>query len=173
MYIVLGILYESYIHPFTILTTLPVAAFGGLLTLLLFRSELSLYAYIGVFMLLGIVSKNGIIMVDFAQQNLSEGAKSSAEAIYNACLVRFRPILMTGASTIIGALPIALGYGADGASRRPLGLIVVGGLMFAQVVTLFVTPGIYLYMQEFQERFLDKWELSRSSAGRASYESEE
>ncbi|MDD5504097.1 MAG: efflux RND transporter permease subunit [Candidatus Omnitrophica bacterium] len=164
MYIVLGILYESYIHPFTILTTLPVAAFGGLLTLLLFRSELSLYAYIGVFMLLGIVSKNGIIMVDFAQQNLNEGEKNSAQAIYNACLVRFRPILMTGASTIIGALPIALGYGADGASRRPLGLIVVGGLIFAQVVTLFVTPGIYLYMQEFQENVLDRWELSRSGA---------
>jgi hydrophobic/amphiphilic exporter-1 (mainly G- bacteria), HAE1 family len=166
MYIVLGILYESYIHPFTILTTLPVAAFGGLLTLLIFRSELSLYAYIGIFMLLGIVSKNGIIMVDFAEQNLQEGAKSSTEAIYNACLVRFRPILMTGASTIMGAMPIALGFGADGASRRPLGLIVVGGLLFAQVVTLFVTPGIYLYMQDFQEKYLNKWELSRSGSAR-------
>jgi hydrophobic/amphiphilic exporter-1 (mainly G- bacteria), HAE1 family len=166
MYVVLGILYESYIHPFTILTTLPVAAFGGLLTLLIFRSELSLYAYIGIFMLLGIVSKNGIIMVDFAEQNLREGAKSSFDAIYNACLVRFRPILMTGASTIIGALPIALGFGADGASRRPLGLIVMGGLLFAQVVTLFVTPGIYLYMQSFQEKYLDRWELSRSGSAR-------
>jgi hydrophobic/amphiphilic exporter-1 (mainly G- bacteria), HAE1 family len=166
LYVVLGILYESYIHPFTILTTLPVAAFGGLLTLLIFRSELSLYAYIGIFMLLGIVSKNGIIMVDFAEQNLHEGAKSSTEAIYNACLVRFRPILMTGASTIMGALPIALGFGADGASRRPLGLIVVGGLMFAQVVTLFVTPGIYLYMQDFQEKYLNRWELSRSGSAR-------
>ncbi len=166
MYIVLGILYESYIHPLTILTTLPVAAFGGLLTLLIFRSELSLYAYIGIFMLLGIVSKNGIIMVDFAKQNMEEGARSSTEAIYNACLVRFRPILMTGASTIMGAMPIALGFGADGASRRPLGLIVVGGLMFAQVVTLFVTPGIYLYMESFQEKYLDKWELSRSSSAR-------
>ncbi|GAG04914.1 unnamed protein product, partial [marine sediment metagenome] len=136
MYVVLGILYESYIHPLTILTTLPVAAFGGLATLLLFRSELSLYAYIGIFMLLGIVSKNGIIMVDFAKQNLEEGGGkvTSFDAIYNACIVRFRPILMTGASTIMGAMPIALGYGADGASRRPLGLIVVGGLMFAQVV---------------------------------------
>ena len=166
MYVVLGILYESYIHPFTILTTLPVAAFGGLLTLLIFRSELSLYAYIGIFMLLGIVSKNGIIMVDFAEQNLREGAKSGFDAIYNACLVRFRPILMTGASTIIGALPIALGFGADGASRRPLGLIVMGGLLFAQVVTLFVTPGIYLYMQSFQEKYLDRWELSRSGSAR-------
>lgn len=166
MYVVLGILYESYIHPFTILTTLPVAAFGGLLTLLIFRSELSLYAYIGIFMLLGIVSKNGIIMVDFAEQNMHEGAKSSKEAIYNACLVRFRPILMTGASTIMGAMPIALGFGADGASRRPLGLIVAGGLIFAQVVTLFVTPGIYLYMQSFQDKYLNRWELSRASYAR-------
>jgi hydrophobic/amphiphilic exporter-1 (mainly G- bacteria), HAE1 family len=166
MYVVLGILYESYIHPFTILTTLPVAAFGGLLTLLIFRSELSLYAYIGIFMLLGIVSKNGIIMVDFAEQNLQQGAKDSTEAIFNACLVRFRPILMTGASTIMGAMPIALGFGADGASRRPLGLIIVGGLLFAQVVTLFVTPGIYLYMQDFQEKYLNRWELSRSGSAR-------
>lgn len=173
MYIVLGILYESYIHPFTILTTLPVAAFGGLLTLLIFRSELSMYAYIGIFMLLGIVSKNGIIMVDFAKQNMEEGAKSSNEAIYNACLVRFRPILMTGASTIMGALPIALGYGADGASRRPLGLIIVGGLMFAQVVTLFVTPGIYLYMESFQEKYLNRWELSRSTAARKAEDDED
>jgi len=166
LYIVLGILYESYIHPFTILTTLPVAAFGGLLTLIVFRAELSLYAYIGIFMLLGIVSKNGIIMIDFAEQYLKEGDKTSFDAIYNACLVRFRPILMTGASTIMGALPIALGFGADGASRRPLGLIVAGGLVFAQVVTLFVTPGIYLYMQNFQEKYLDRWELSRSAASR-------
>jgi hydrophobic/amphiphilic exporter-1 (mainly G- bacteria), HAE1 family len=166
MYVVLGILYESYIHPFTILTTLPVAAFGGLLTLIICRSELSLYAYIGIFMLLGIVSKNGIIMVDFAEQNMREGAANSTEAIYNACLVRFRPILMTGASTIMGALPIAFGFGADGASRRPLGLIVVGGLLFAQVVTLFVTPGIYLYMQAFQEKYLNKWELTRSGSAK-------
>ena len=132
-----------------------------------------MYAYIGIFMLLGIVSKNGIIMVDFAKQNMEEGAKSSTEAIYNACLVRFRPILMTGASTIMGALPIALGFGADGASRRPLGLIVMGGLMFAQVVTLFVTPGIYLYMQDFQEKYLDKWELSRSTAARKAEDRED
>ena len=168
MYVVLGILYENYMHPFTILTTLPVAAFGGLATLLMFRSELSLYAYIGIFMLLGIVSKNGIIMIDFAEQNLAEGKGkvSSFDAIYNACIVRFRPILMTGASTIVGALPIALGFGADGASRRPLGLIVVGGLMFAQVVTLFVTPGIFLYVQKFQETFLDRFELTRSGSAR-------
>jgi HAE1 family hydrophobic/amphiphilic exporter-1 len=165
MYVILGVLYESYIHPFTVLTTLPVAAFGGLVTLLLFRSELSLYAYIGMFMLLGIVSKNGILMVDFAQQRLEEGA-GTFDAIFEACRDRFRPILMTGASTIMGAIPIALGFGADGSSRRPLGLIIVGGLAFAQVLTLFVTPGIFLYMQEFQEKFLDRFELSRSTSAR-------
>lgn len=151
-YITLGVLYESYIHPFTILTTLPVAVFGGLLTLLAFGSEMSLYAYIGMFVLIGLITKNGILMVDFAEQRKAEG-KGSYEAIYDACLVRFRPILMTGLSTILGALPIALGYGADASSRVPLGLIVVGGMVFAQVITLFVTPGIYLYMEHIQERW--------------------
>ena len=163
MYVVLGILYESYIHPFTVLTTLPVAAFGGLITLFFCRAELSLYAYIGMFMLLGIVSKNGIMMVDFAKQRMEEGADDFT-AIYDACKDRFRPILMTGMSTIMGALPIALGFGADGSSRRPLGLIIVGGLAFAQVITLFVTPGIFLYMQKFQEKFLDRFEMTRSSS---------
>lgn len=166
MYVVLGILYESYIHPFTVLTTLPVAAFGGLATLLIFGASLSLYAYIGMFMLLGIVSKNGILMIDFAKQRMEEGL-NGFDAIYEACRERFRPILMTGASTIIGAVPIAVGFGADGSSRQPLGLIIVGGLMFAQVLTLFVTPGIFLYMQQFQEKFLDRFELSRSSTAAA------
>ncbi|MFC1461559.1 efflux RND transporter permease subunit [Verrucomicrobiota bacterium] len=166
MYVILGILYESYIHPFTVLTTLPVAAFGGLATLLLFGSELSLYAYIGMFMLLGIVSKNGIMMVDFAKQGMEEENKNAFDAIYDACRIRFRPILMTGASTIMGAVPIAMGIGADGASRRPLGLIIVGGLLFAQVITLLVTPGIFLYMETIQEKYLDRFELSRSDAAR-------
>jgi len=165
MYVILGILYESYIHPFTVLTTLPPAAFGGLLTLYLFRSELSLYAYIGMFMLLGIVTKNGIMMVDFAKQYMEEG-KSPFEAIFQACQTRFRPILMTGGSTIMGAMPIAIGFGADAAARRPLGLLIVGGLAFAQVVTLFVTPGIFLYLQKFQEKFLDRFELTRSGESR-------
>jgi HAE1 family hydrophobic/amphiphilic exporter-1 len=151
-YIVLGILYESYIHPFTILTTLPVAVFGGLLTLLALGSELSLYAYIGLFVLIGLITKNGILMVDFALQRKAEGMNSH-DAIYDACLVRFRPILMTGLCAILGAMPIALGYGADASSRIPLGLVVVGGMIFAQLVTLFVTPGIYLYMEQIQERF--------------------
>ncbi len=170
MYVILGILYESYIHPFTVLTTLPPAAFGGLLTLFIFGAELSLYAYIGIFMLLGIVSKNGIMMVDFAQQNMEEGMNGFT-AMHNACLIRFRPILMTGMSTIMGALPIAIGFGADAAARRPLGLMIVGGLAFAQVVTLFITPCIFLYMQSFQEKILDRFELTRSVAARIEAES--
>jgi HAE1 family hydrophobic/amphiphilic exporter-1 len=151
-YIVLGILYESYIHPFTILTTLPVAVFGGFLTLAAFGRELSLYGYIGVFVLIGLITKNGILMVDFALQRKREGMNSH-DAIHDACMVRFRPILMTGLCAILGALPIALGLGADASSRVPLGLVVVGGMVFAQIITLFVTPGIYLYMEKIQERW--------------------
>jgi len=169
-YVILGILYENYVHPITILTTLPVATFGGLLTLYVFGSELSLYAYIGLFMLLGIVAKNGIMIVDFANENLRKGNVSDLDAIYQASIVRFRPILMTGLAAIMGALPIALGYGADGASRRPLGLIVVGGLIFSQVVTLFITPGLFLYAQKFQEKYLDKFELTRSDSAREAME---
>ena len=163
LYIILGVLYESYIHPFTVLTTLPVAAFGGIGTLLIFNSPLDLYAYVGLFMLLGIIAKNGIMMVDFAKQNREKG-DGMLSAIYDACLVRFRPILMTGLAAIMGALPIALGVGADGDSRRSLGLVIVGGLIFAQIITLFVTPGIYLYMEWVQEKILDRFELSRSQA---------
>jgi len=165
-YIVLGILYESYVHPFTVLTTLPVATLGGLVTLYLFGAELSIYAYVGIFLLLGIVAKNGIMMVDFANQILVEKKASSHDAILEACVIRFRPILMTGLAAIMGALPIALGYGADGSSRIPLGLIIVGGLIFSQVVTLYVTPGLFLYMQKIQEKFLDKYEMFRSEAAR-------
>lgn len=166
MYVILGILYESYIHPFTVLTTLPVAAFGGLGTLLLFNSELSLYAYIGMFMLLGIVAKNGIMIVDFANKIMTEEGKESFEAIHSACLIRFRPILMTGLAAIMGAVPLAIGIGADSSSRRPLGLIIVGGLLFAQLITLYVTPGIFLYMEKVQEKCLDRFEMTRSEAAR-------
>ena len=172
-YIILGILYENYVHPITILTTLPVATFGGLLTLFLFHSELSLYGYVGLFMLLGIVAKNGIMMVDFANVNLQKKNTTDFDAIYDACLVRFRPITMTGLAAIMGAVPIALGMGADGASRRPLGLIVVGGLIFSQVITLYVTPGLFLYLQKFQSKFLDRFELTRSEAARKARESSE
>jgi len=173
MYVILGILYESYIHPFTVLTTLPPAAFGGLLTLYVFGQELSIYAYIGVFMLLGIVSKNGIMMVDFAKEYMERDGKEPFTAILEACQNRFRPILMTSASTVMGTLPIALGYGADGSSRQPLGLVIAGGLLFAQVVTLFITPGIFLYMQGFQEKVLDRFELTRSDSARIRMEKEE
>ncbi|MDR3117761.1 MAG: efflux RND transporter permease subunit [Puniceicoccales bacterium] len=154
-YVILGILYESYAHPLTVLAALPVAALGGLAMLLLFHEELSLYAYIGLFMLLGLVEKNGILVVDFALQRQRE-KDSPRDAVHAASLQRLRPILMTTLSTVVGVLPIALGWGADGASRRPLGLVVVGGMLFAQVVTLFLTPAIYLYAEELQRRFLDR-----------------
>jgi HAE1 family hydrophobic/amphiphilic exporter-1 len=165
-YVILGILYESYVHPLVILTTLPVATFGGVLTLYVFNSQLSLYGYIGLFMLLGIAAKNGIMMVDFANENLTKKGMNDFDAIYEASIVRFRPILMTGVAAIMGALPIALGYGADGSSRQPLGLVVVGGLIFSQVVTLFITPGLFLYLQTFQRKVLDKFELTREESAR-------
>jgi HAE1 family hydrophobic/amphiphilic exporter-1 len=154
-FIILGILYESYLHPVTVLSALPVAALGGLGTLLLLHQELSLYAYIGLFMLLGLVEKNGIMIIDFALMRQKEGM-SPREAIHCASLQRFRPIIMTTLATIMGVVPLALGWGADGASRRPLGLVIIGGMVFAQVITLFVTPVIYLYMDSFQSRVLDK-----------------
>jgi HAE1 family hydrophobic/amphiphilic exporter-1 len=154
-YIILGILYESYAHPITVLSSLPVAAFGGLATLLLCHQELSLYAYIGLFMLLGIVEKNGIMIIDFALQRQRENM-APRDAIHAASMQRFRPIIMTTLAMVMGILPIALGWGMDGASRRPLGLVVVGGMIFAQVITLFVTPAIYVYMDTFQSRVLDK-----------------
>jgi HAE1 family hydrophobic/amphiphilic exporter-1 len=150
MYVILGILYESWFHPITVLSSLPVAAVGGLLTLLLFHSELSLYSYIGMFMLIGIVKKNGIMMVDFAVEQREMG-KSPVEAVHEASVERFRPIIMTTLAALMGAIPIALGFGADGASRRPLGLILVGGLIVSQLITLYVTPAIYLYLEDLQE----------------------
>jgi HAE1 family hydrophobic/amphiphilic exporter-1 len=154
-FIILGILYESYLHPITVLSALPVAALGGLGTLLLLRQELSLYSYIGLFMLLGLVEKNGIMIIDFALMRQREGM-SPYDAIHHASLQRFRPILMTTLATVMGVVPLALGWGADGASRRPLGLVIIGGMIFAQVITLFITPAIYLYMDAFQARVLDK-----------------
>ena len=162
MYVILAILYESYLHPITVLSSLPVALLGGLLTLWLFGAEASLYAYIGMFMLMGIVKKNGIMIVDFAEQRVRQGIPDD-QAIHDASMQRFRPIMMTTAAALLGALPIALGYGADGSSRQPLGLVVVGGLIVSQFITLFVTPAIYLYLEEFQERVLDRVPFLRST----------
>ena len=156
IYIVLGILYESFIHPITILSGLPSAAFGALLTLQIFHLSLDLYGFVGVIMLIGIVKKNAIMMVDFAIERERHGHKTAEEAIYEGCLIRFRPIMMTTMAALMGTLPIALGSGAGADSRRPLGLAVVGGLVFSQAVTLYLTPVFYTYMDSFQ-----KWAENR------------
>ena len=156
IYIVLGILYESFIHPITILSALPFAGFGALVTLTLFNSELNIYAFVGLVMLVGLVKKNGIMMVDFAIEAGKSGDKSPSEAIYEACLIRFRPIMMTTMAALMGTLPIALGYGAGGEARQPLGLAVVGGLVFSQFLTLFVTPVFFVYMEGFQRKLSRK-----------------
>lgn len=152
IYIVLGILYESFIHPITILSALPFAGFGALVTLTLFNCELNIYAFVGLVMLVGLVKKNGIMMVDFAIEAGKNGDKTPSEAIYEACLIRFRPIMMTTMAALMGTLPIALGYGAGGEARQPLGLAVVGGLVFSQFLTLFVTPVFFVYMEGFQRK---------------------
>ncbi len=152
IYMVLGVLYESFIHPLTILSALPLAGLGALLTLMAFGSDLNIYAFVGIIMLVGLVKKNGIIMIDFALEVQRHGGKTPLEAIHEACVVRFRPIMMTTMAALFGTLPIALGFGAGAEARRPLGLAVVGGLLLSQSLTLFVTPVVYTYMESLQER---------------------
>jgi len=152
IYLVLGILYESFVHPLTILSGLPFAGFGALLALVIFRQDLSIYAFVGIIMLIGIVKKNAIMMIDFAIEAERNYGKSARASILEAASVRFRPIMMTTMAALVGTLPIALGHGAGAESRRPLGIVVVGGLAFSQIVTLYITPVIYTYLDALQRR---------------------
>lgn len=164
IYLLLGILYESFIHPLTILSALPVALFGGLLTLWIFDLPLSLYSAVGLIVLIGLVQKNGIMMIDFALEFLQLPGETAHQAILEACKERFRPILMTTIAAMVGALPIAIGIGENGEQNRPLGLVIVGGLLFSQLITLFVTPVVFLYMQDFHDYLATRKRLKKETS---------
>ena len=168
VYIVLGVLYESYIHPFTILSTLPSAGVGAILALLLCRTDLSVIALIGIILLIGIVKKNAIMMIDFALEAERTEGKGPEEAIYEACLLRFRPIMMTTMAALLGALPLALGTGTGAELRRPLGITIVGGLVVSQLLTLYTTPVVYLYLDRLRLWFARWREKGARSAVRRS-----
>ena len=157
IYIVLGVLYESYIHPITILSTLPSAGVGALLALFAFHLEFSLVALIGIILLIGIVKKNAIMMIDFALDARKEKNVTAREAIYQACLLRFRPIMMTTAAALLGALPLALQSGTGSELRKPLGVAIVGGLLLSQFITLYTTPVIYLYLDRLEKWIGTRW----------------
>ena len=159
VYIVLGVLYENFIHPITILSTLPSACVGAFIALILFHQDLSVVAIIGLVLLIGIVKKNGIMIVDFALQAERERGKNATEAVYEACLLRFRPIMMTTMAALLAGVPLAFGSGIGSELRRPLGISMVGGLIFSQVLTLYTTPVIYIFFDNLSHRF------SRKSAG--------
>jgi multidrug efflux pump len=165
VYIVLGVLYESFVHPITILSTLPSAGVGAFLALLLFGQDLSVVAIIGIVLLIGIVKKNGIMMVDFALAAEREHGKNSTDAIYEACLLRFRPIMMTTMAALLAGLPLALGKGFGSELRRPLGIAMVGGLLLSQALTLYTTPVIYIFFDNLAQRFAHK--SSRPETGGA------
>ena len=159
MYIVLGVLYESYIHPITIISTLPSAGVGAILALLICHQEFSVIALIGLILLIGIVKKNAIMMIDFALEAERKEGKSSLESIYEACLLRFRPIMMTTMAALLGGLPLALGTGTGSELRKPLGITIVGGLLVSQLLTLYTTPVVYLAFDSLSQRLRKRFHI--------------